>query len=565
MKSRRPGLQQSPVAILLGAALTFAAIVESSAQVELELVVPPAKTYVIGDSIPLKWRFANRSSESLGFMWEGCCRLNGKLTVTREAQPLAAFPPGQALAHMFAKADRLEPGVPKEYDTLVSDWVSLPGTGTYQLRGTYRGVLPTQKPQVARGLALWRDAAESPPTELHVLSLADYLAEREQRERQRMLRLALKGPTQVMPLVPLPFEVTIRNDGPEPHSLAWPADAALWIVNSSQQRVAPTAVIDAPVTNLIVPPRAEIRRTFSVPFDRFEGEPFGAYTVFVDIAETPGHPRVPAPTLALDWQLEPEQVRNLVDAAAQGAGSGARNAALKFLRVYLETLGPILGSLDFSELHPKARDLGVRLERAARLKQIAPRPGRADITVLIGPGRAPVWKQPAVGAVAAEIARDPRTQLAGLLSLRRHLGWEARLVLEPEDDLTIGELRRTAEQFNDAEISTELVDGNPVILIGAGSTNLPTRLTFGVEGSGRNEGTSLVLSSKGVAWSSSGQGIEKGLTNGVLPDAVRQTLRSQDSIHVYTDEKLRWRDLRRHLEEVVQPGQTLLLLPRESP
>src|SRR5690606_1313859 len=124
------------------------------------------------------WKFTNRSGTPLGFMWEGCCRLNGKLEVTTREGSIATTPQGTALAHMFARADRLDPGVPKEYETLVSDWVELPGTGTYALRGTYRGVLPTQVPQVPRGLGLWRDAATSEPVQLAVLSVGDYLAQR---------------------------------------------------------------------------------------------------------------------------------------------------------------------------------------------------------------------------------------------------------------------------------------------------------------------------------------------------------------------------------------------------
>src|SRR5688572_8948786 len=47
--------------------------------VQASLHIPPAETYVIGDTIPLFWRFENKSNVPLAFMWEGCCRLNGRL------------------------------------------------------------------------------------------------------------------------------------------------------------------------------------------------------------------------------------------------------------------------------------------------------------------------------------------------------------------------------------------------------------------------------------------------------------------------------------------------------
>jgi hypothetical protein len=81
-------------------------------------------------------------------MWEGCCRLNGRLTVTAENQPIIPVPPVQALAHMFAKAERLEPGKPADFETRLSDWVQLRESGEYQLVGTlHRVFCPNRRPK----------------------------------------------------------------------------------------------------------------------------------------------------------------------------------------------------------------------------------------------------------------------------------------------------------------------------------------------------------------------------------------------------------------------------------
>lgn len=265
-------------------ALLWALPAPVRAAVGLDLRIPEAETYVLGDAIPLYWRFSNGSTQALGFMWEGCCRLNGRLEVRTASGEVPVAPPGQALAHMFAKADRLEPGVPKDYDTRVGDWVRLPGTGTYRLKGTYRGVLPSQYPQVQRGLALWRDAADSPELELRVLAVADYLSQREERVRRRGLRLTLEGPARVSPLAPTRCRVTFENTSGSAQSVSWPDGVALWVVDGRGERVAPAAVVGGPVETLDVPAGGRVERAFVVESDRFEGETFGEHTWFVDLA-----------------------------------------------------------------------------------------------------------------------------------------------------------------------------------------------------------------------------------------------------------------------------------------
>lgn len=486
---RRPGRQAptrntwrslraaSAVCVFLGW-LTGSLFQDARAAVGLTLRIPEAQTWVLGDAIPLYWQFSNQSTQALGFMWEGCCRLNGQLSVsTMESDGrLEMLPPGQALAHMFAKADRLEPGIAKEYDTRVSDWILLPGTGHYRLQGTYRGVLPTQFPQVQRGLPLWREAALSPAVELSVLSVADYLAQREERERRRGWKMTLTGPNRLSPLTPASFRVRLEPLGASATRLKWPDDAALWVVDAQGQRRAPMAVIPTVAANQDLPASGGVDVAFAIAPDRFEGEPLGDYSVFVDLAEGgEGRPRVPSNVMPLSWRLGTDEVENLVREASRGARTGGRNAALKMLRVYLGDVGPELERLDRSRLDPGAAGLADRLLLAARLRPLSPRPGAVGLAVAVRADGEVAWGDPLVAAAFRGKGADFRSQLQDVVAVRRHLGWELTPVLVPTDDAPLGAVLRASESLVSDAIEWA---GNPEIRWQIGTNTMPARLVL---------------------------------------------------------------------------------------
>ncbi len=403
----------------------------ASAEVGLELRIPRAGTQVLGDATPLVWRFTNRGAQTLGFMWEGCCRLNGRLIVTRDGTVVDGVPSSQALAHMFAKAERLEPGIPRDYETLVSDWVHLPGTGAYQLQGSYRGVLSNQFPQLPRGLGLWRDAAQSAPVTLRVLSVADYLDQRLARESERGLSLALSGDSRLPALRPAVFTVSVSNALASPVTLRWPEEFSVWIVDREGRRVAPSVVLNDSSAPWEIPGRGAASRDFQIAPDRVEGEPLGDYRVFVDLAEGgPGRPRVPSAVRDFRWRLEREEVIALVETAARGAGTGARNAPLKLLRVYCGELG---GALDEASRHagtPESRALASRLGLASRLKPVAPVPGVVKLGVRLSPDGSLAWTEPRVASALG--AGEWATQWDQVMAVRRDLGWEVQLEFVPD-------------------------------------------------------------------------------------------------------------------------------------
>jgi hypothetical protein len=535
------------------------------ARIDLQLRIPPAETYVLGDAIPLYWQFLNTGQAPLGFMWEGCCRVNGRLTVRQNGRDLDVYPPQMNLFHTFAKADRLEPGQPKEYDTRVGDWVVLPGTGAYELSGFYQGVLTNQFPIVPRGLGLWRDAANSAPATLSVLGVADYLAQRDERTRRRGLRVTVEGPTDLPPLTPASFRVQLENVSERPVSLTWPDDEALWILNERNERVAPTAVLPGTATPLVIPVGGKSVHTFELTSDRFESEPLGNFRWFIDVHTGPnGEPRVPSNVLPLSWNLTPVQVADLVQQAAEGARTGARNAPLKLLRVYLAQLGPALANLDTSGFSTAAELLRDRLARAARIKTLSPTPGPVDISLSI-PERGPVqWMTPTMRTALAGAGGATGTsrgsgfneaELDLLLDLRRHLGWDITLVLEPAETLALAVLEPLAGMLHTRQRD---LAGPPVFLLPTGGTNAPARLSWSVARSGAQPPT-LRLTTTGIAWAPDGQSFLLLPNTAALTDRLR-TEGWSGVARIQADPALPWGRVRHAAGALARPGGRLELV-----
>jgi hypothetical protein len=455
--------------LLLTAATALAAA--AVAPVEAELIIPPAATYVIGDPIPLYWRFRNLSGEPLGFMWEGCCRLNGRLMVTREGRQIEPIPPGQALAHMFAKAERLEPGAARDFDTRLSDWVRLPQAGVYQLRGRYTGVLPDQQPQVPRGTRLWRDAAETPPLTVEVISVADYLARRDQQAAARGLEVTITGPPAIPPLGTAGFTLQVVNRGAQTAGFAWPDDFQWWFVAANGERVAlSSAAIEGQYEAIRLPAGGTLQRELSLRAEQVEGEPLGDYRVFVDLAaSSEAAPRVPSNPLAIRWALGSEEVSALLRAAVAPQKPGVRNAPLRLLRVYVAELGPTLEALAGAALPAEAHSLRSQLARAATLKPVAPTPGRVNWVLKVRPDGTWSWADACLAAAAKAAAKEPSDQIRGLLALRRHLGWDVVLAVDPEPEVTLGRLFVLAEEFGG--VRGELADLMQYVEAPAASTN----------------------------------------------------------------------------------------------
>jgi hypothetical protein len=402
--------------------------------VEARIEIPPAEVYVLGDDIPLIWEFTNRSTNSLAMLWEGCCRLNGKLDISAAGQPVNVLPPGAASFHSFSKAAELQTDVPSRFSSLLSDWVKLPNGGGFKIAGRYTGVLPSQSPQVAEGLELWRGSSSASGVELDVLSVANYLDQRESRSRQTGIELTLSGANKLPPLELINLSLNIKNIGTTPKEFAWPGPVQLWIVDSDGHRLTQgTRQLRQSGENFLIQPGQTIRREIELNSANLNGAPFGKYQIFLDVAESEsGLPRVPSNSVELEWSLSTEDIVQLLNNASGGPSTGRRNPSLKLLRVYLDEMDGRLDRIRHEDLSAKAIKLGEQLQLANCMKPVAPKPGLANLKIGLGPGGRSMLKLPDSMQCRSLVGLTGVEQVSAVYKVRRHLGWDIRVELIPE-------------------------------------------------------------------------------------------------------------------------------------
>ena len=153
-------------------------------------------------------------------MWEGCRRLNGRVSatlgqVTIKSEPISD--PAQLMAHRFARAARLYPGKSVQFETGISDWLEIRRSSTYQLSARYKGLLDNQRPNVTPGWQLWRQSAVSKPVETTLLTAPDYVAKRTDFACETGLALGLSkieiGSRSKVPSCRSLYRTVVTNNG----------------------------------------------------------------------------------------------------------------------------------------------------------------------------------------------------------------------------------------------------------------------------------------------------------------------------------------------------------------
>jgi hypothetical protein len=137
--------------------------------------------------------------------------------------------------------------------------------------------------------------------------------------------------------------------------------------------------------------------------------------------------------------------------------------------VYVAELGPVLVGLASAGLPAEAQTLRAQLARAAAIKPVAPTPGRVNWMLNVGRDGAWTWADPRLSAAATQAGGDPLEQVRGLLALRRHLGWEVVLAVNPDATVTMGALYALAEQVG--ALRGELADLMQYVETPAAPTN----------------------------------------------------------------------------------------------
>ncbi|MEN9574119.1 MAG: hypothetical protein RL514_1974 [Verrucomicrobiota bacterium] len=486
------------VGISVSAQPVLAPLLSTNQAVRVEISIPPAQTHVLGDATPLVWRFTNTSTQALAFMWEGCCRNNGKVEMKRQGPPppvTGIVPPhngpgsgiyspkcdhckqtrklgeltvestvaGPSQAHQFARAVRLGPGATQEFNTLLADWVKAEFTGDYKVRAQYLGVSPKQRPQMPRGVALWNGRTASTELDLSLLSVADYLAERAAREATRQVRLELSGPAKLVPFQPVPLKLKLTNISRTEQRLDWPACIDLWLLTTNGSRVVPASEPQlGAAETLVLPVGGTVEREVPFSHELFVGELLGAYQVFADLRETTNALRVPSNPIAVAWQLDRDAVTQLLRDAADKPLTGARNAPLKLLRIYLGDLAAPLAAVSTAALSPAAAKLTADLRTAAALKPLSPRPGRVDLSLSIALDGKFQFNEVEVAAVFAGRALPPAEQLRAVLALRHHLGWEVGVGLKPEPGTLLRHLATALAEIGPLQADLVSTPSTPV-------------------------------------------------------------------------------------------------------
>ncbi len=425
------------------------ALAADAPEVTATIQVQPAEVYVLGDDIPLIWNFTNQSTNSLAMLWEGCCRLNGKLSVTTGGQPVEILPPGASTFHTYAKAETLPPGQPMKFSSLLADWVRLPTGGEFELGGQYTGVLPNQTPQIPAGTELWRGTARATSTRLQVLGVDDYLAQRPARSQARGIKIQLSGPNRLPPVDAVAFTATFKNLTAAPLTLDWPGTFQLWLVDERGWRLA-QAIKHPPVAaeNLALPPQGELRREFQLSSADLNGEPFGSLRLFLELsADAGGAGRVPSADLAIAWNLDLADTVTLLNAAAGGSSAGMRNPPLKLLRQYLGALLPHLRELRSGDLDgERARQLRDQLVLAGCVLPLAPKPGAVFLPLERKATGA--WSVALPGAGCESITGlEAAAQVERIAGVRRHLGWDLTAEVDPGSATRLEELFALAKSL----------------------------------------------------------------------------------------------------------------------
>ena len=421
---------------------------EAPSPVQLRLNIPEAPFHVVGDPAPLNWEFINPGKQRLAFMWEGCCRLNGRVSATLGDVTLQSEPfsdPAQLMAHRFAQAARLYPGKSVQFETGISDWLEIRRSGTYQLSARYTGLLDNQRPNVTPGWQLWRQSAVSKPVETTLLTAPDYVAKRAGLVRETGLALTLTKNSDWHPIEGTQLALTFRNQDDKQRSIAWPSALGLWILDANGRRVplSLTQVKSAP-EELNIKPGGAAKKIVSLDGGALESKPFGAYQIFIDYKT--GGKRTPSNTIDIDWRLGQAQLAELLHAASGGAKTGLRNKPLKLLRLHIASLGQALGQVDATRFDAKGQRLLQELKLASRLKPFGPKPGLITVKLSIENDGTLQFTNQALGQALPPQASVVE-KLSAMTAIRRHLGWAVAVELQPKSGVTEKQATQAVESL----------------------------------------------------------------------------------------------------------------------
>jgi hypothetical protein len=581
-------------ALMLLVSCVISARAATQNPIRLALSLPKGSNYVIGDQIPLQWSFDNQSTQALAFMWEGCCRVNGRVQMKRLSAPIPptgdvrpnhlgvgvgiysaaclhcklarrdtelevpAAEQGPATAHMFARAVRLNGGRTQEFPSTLENWVLLEETGDYTLTGHYLGVHPRQQPQMPKRTKLWSGRTESGAINLSLLSVDDYLKESVPRQAARGIRLSFSAPKRIEPFEKVTLSMTLENTGNTPQTINWPGDASFWLVNQKGRRIAASRYAIGRFGDAItLQPRRPQEVTFVIDHELLSGQPFGEYRAFMELNQSSDLVRAPSNDALIGWHIDQAAAAQLLIQAADHPAVGHRNPQLKLLRVYLSELTDTLAGMSLANTLPKARSLLSDLQQASQLKPHQKTPGRANINVRIDRNGATLQDPPLLRALP-RADQAVSEKIARVASLRRHLGWSLALNLRVAADAELRTVNAFTQSLDPAQ--TPLAEVPSARLFNRLATGF-TQIQFvpGVAGDKNSNPVTISKRSGTIMVTRNEGGKTLTIQAGDWPDVLKS------HVAVYAAADLTWNELRAAIDPMIGHQKLMELSITPSP
>jgi hypothetical protein len=371
-------------------------------EIRVELIQAPAKFYVIGDAIPIEWRFTNTTDEPLGMLWEGCCFTYGEIiaetTAGERAPPkLPPRPPNAPPGwipdpkaaqswHAFPQITRIEPRKSVSFQTVLDNWVEIGKSGHYKLTASYTGA-PDSALQRRSKIKLWNGKAEAKAVEFELLTPNEYLARKAAPDD-----LSLQvGAVKVDPIwkpVTSPYFISCRvhNGAKEAREVSYD----LWILDEQGRRVIPDAIIPgitrfSPQRTTVAPEADADLRWKLESSDLLNLALEKPYLVFANCL-CEGE-RFPSPHATFEWRIERQDVLRLLHNANDRGKIGARSDPYRVLRRYLFEIEPILKTLsvhsELDELKYSEKSLITDLLAGAALKRLLAGKNALNLTLML--------------------------------------------------------------------------------------------------------------------------------------------------------------------------------------
>lgn len=215
--------------------------------------------------------------------------------------------------------------------------------------------------------------------------------------------------------------------------------------------------------------------SFEVGPETFEGEIFGDFTIFVDVRQVGSEKRrAPSNPLRVHWSLGKPEISKLLAAASSGARTGARNAPLKLLRTHLQEVAPLLQDLEpIPSWSPRTEALRMELLSASELTALTTVQGKAWAKLKLDESSSPTWLDaPVKRALGAQNSWP--SALDRLLTLRRHVGLELSLRIEPSPATPLSQVLRIRSDL-DSRIPNLADAPQWVLETSSTSSNSPAR------------------------------------------------------------------------------------------